>query len=72
MIFGPLGRFALGQVSRETVTPPVPPAAGADAFAGGSKWDDRFIRPLPRPKEALDDEDGLILAYWYAREHYIL
>jgi hypothetical protein len=73
MIFGPLGRHALGQVPRGVVVvPPAPPAGGADAFAGGSEWDDRFTRRLPRPKEELEDEDGLILAYWYARENYML
>ena len=73
MIFGSLGRHALGQVPRGVVVvPPVPLPGGVGALAGGSQWDERFITPRLRREEELEDEDGLILAYWYAREHYML
>ena len=52
------------------VVPPI--LGGVGVLAGGSQWDERFITPRLRREEELEDEDGLILAYWYAREHYML
>jgi hypothetical protein len=73
MIFGALGTQALGEVRRQAVAPPVPTPGGDSTFAGGSAWDERFnmFRP-PKDERVFEDEEGLILAYWYARENRML
>lgn len=77
MIFGALGTQALGEVRRLSVSPPAPTPGGAGAASagGGSAWDERFSQPRMRREEeerVWDDEEGLILAYWYARENRML
>lgn len=75
MIFGALGTQALGEVRRLAVTPPpVPTPGGAGALAGGGVWDDRFTRGEPKRKRRheLEDEEEIIMAYWYARENHLL
>lgn len=72
MIFGPLGRFALGQIPHVvTVLPPQPPAEASEP-SGGSMWDERFRDEPPERMKELDDEDGLVLVFMYAKYHRLI